>query len=300
MNKENIFARWISGEINDEDFKQQVSDRDYVAYIKLRKALQLYEHTQTEVPESVYQNIKSRISESKRTKKTFRLYKTVISVAAFLLLLLSVHYLLSPSIFSVETAYGKSQKIVLPDGSVVWLEARSKLSYDKKHWNKNREVKFSGSAYFEVKKGQRFEVITPNGKVSVLGTKFQVKSIADLFRTVCFEGKVRVHTLQKDFILEAEQSVQKYDHKVQTQPVRYTQPDIYAKTTRFAQTPLVYVLREFENQYNIKFKNQGVDTQVLFTGSMPHNNLKLSLELVSKALSFEYKREKNQTIIIKP
>ena len=300
MNKETIIARWMAGNISDADFKKQMSDKDFDAYVKLRKALQLYEHTQTEMPDTIYQNIKSRISEPKQSGKRINYYKIAISVAVVLLLFISVNHLLSPSVFTIETAYGESQKIELPDGSVAWLGAHSKLSYDKKNWNNNRDVKLTGSAYFEVKKGQKFRVVTPNGNVSVLGTKFQVKSLADLFKTVCFEGKVLVHTLQKDFVLEAGQSVQKFDRKLQTQAVRYKQSDIQSKTTRFAQTPLKYVLQEFENQYNIKFKNQGVDTQILFTGSIPHNNLKLGLELVSKALSFKYKPDKNKTIIIKP
>jgi len=299
MNKETLIARWIAGDISDADFKKQMSDKDYAAYVKLRKALQLYEHTQTDVPDDVYQNIKSRISKPKQTNRRTKYVKLAISVAAVLLLFISVNHFLSPSIFSVETAYGESQKVELPDGSEVWLGTHSKLSYNKEKWQKNRAVKLIGSAYFEVKKGQKFEVITPNGNVSVLGTKFQVKSIADLFKTVCFEGKVLVHTLKKDIVLKAGESVQKYDHQLLKQPVRYNQSDIQSKTTRFAQTPLAYVLKEFENQYNVKFKNQGVDTQILFTGSLPHNNLKLGLELVSKALSFKYKLDKNKTIIIK-
>lgn len=300
MNKETLIARWIAGDISDADFKKHLSDEDYAAYVKLRKALHLYEHTQTEVPDEVYQNIKSRILKPKQTNRKVNYFKLAISAAAVLLLFISVNYFLSPSIFSVETAYGESQKIELPDGSVAWLGAHSKLSYNKENWDYSRAVNLNGSAYFEVKKGQSFSVITPNGNVKVLGTKFQVKSISDLFKTVCFEGKVWVHTLQKDFVLEAGQSVQKYDHKLQTQSVRYQQPDIQSNTTRFAQIPLKYVLQEFENQYNVKFKNQGVDTHILFTGSLPHNNMKLGLKLVSKALSFKYKLDKNKTIIIKP
>ncbi len=300
MNKETLIARWMAGDISDADFKKYMSNEDFTAYVKLRKALQLYEHTQTEMPDKVYQNIKSKISKPKQTSKKINYVKLAISVAAVLLLFVSVNYFLSPSIFSVETAYGASQKVELPDGSVAWLGAHSKLSYNKKNWNKNKKINLIGSAYFEVKKGQKFEVITPNGNVSVLGTKFQVKSISDLFKTVCFEGKVLVHTLKKDIVLKAGESVQKYDHQMYKQPVRYKQPDIQAKTTRFAQTPLTYVLQELENHYNVKFKNEGVDTQILFTGSVPHHNLKLGLDLLSKALSFKYKIIDNQLIIIKP
>ena len=299
MNKETILARWMAGKISDADFKKQMSDEDYEAYVKLRQALQLYEHTQTEMPETVFQNIKSQISKPKQTNKTLKYIKLISAAAAVLLLFFTTNYFMSPSIFSVETAYGETQKVELPDGSMVWLGTHSKLAYNNKNWNQNRKVKLDGTAYFEVKKGKKFDVVTNNGTVSVLGTKFEVKSISDLFKTVCFEGKVLVHTFQKDFVLKAGQSVQKYDHKLQKRAVRYKQADIQSKTTRFAQTPLSYVLQEIENQYNVKFDNKGVDTKILFTGSIPHNNLKLSLELLSKALSFNYELINNQTIIIK-
>ncbi len=300
MDKDTIIARWIAGQISDTDFKKQVSDDDYAAYIKLRKALQLYEHTQSEVPDAVYQNIKTQISKAKHSSRQFNLYKLAIPVAAVLLLFFAVNYFLSPAMFSVKTAYGETKKTVLPDGSVAWLGPHSTLSYDKDGWDANREVKLTGSAYFEVKKGRRFRVITSNGKVSVLGTKFEVKSIADLFKTVCFEGKVMVQTLQKNVILEAGQSVQQYDHQFRKQAISYNQPDIRSQTTRFAQTPLKYVLQDIENQYNVKFVNKGVNPMILFTGTIPRTDLKLSLDLVSKALKIKYKQRDGHTIIIKP
>ncbi len=296
MNEDTILARWLTGEISDADFKKQMSDADFTAYIKLRKALQLYEHTQTEMPEAVFQNIKSRILKTEQAKHKNIYYKIAISAAAVLILLITLNHLLSPSMFTVETAIGESQKIVLPDGSVAWLEAHSKLSYNKRNWKTNREIKLNGTAYFEVNKGQKFKVVTPNGNVSVLGTKFEVKSISDLFKIVCFEGKVSVHTFQKDFILFAGQSVQKYDHQVQKQLIRYERPDVQSEIIRFTQIPMSYVLQELENQYNIKFYNKGVDTKVLFTGSLPRNNLKLSLDLLSKAMNIKYK-QKNKHLI---
>ena len=300
MNEDTILARWLAGEISDADFKQQVSEEDYIAYVKLRKALQLYEHTQTEMPEAVYHNIKSRISKQEKSKKVLSHFKIAMMAAAVLLLMFTVNRFLTPTVFSVETAYGGMQKVVLPDGSVAWLGARSKLSYDKEKWDYGRSVKLNGVAYFEVKKGQSFSVVTPNGSVTVLGTKFEVKSISGLFNTVCFEGEVLVHTLEQDYILKAGQAIQKYNQTLHTRVVSDARPDLLSETIRFDKTPLLYVLKEIENQYHIKFENNGVDMQVLFTGSIPQNNLKLSLNLLSKALNIKYKQTDKHTIILEP
>ena len=300
MDKETILARWMAGEISDVDFKQQVSEEDYIAYVKLRQALQLYEHTQAEMPETVYQNIKLRISKPEKSQKVLSQFKIAMMVAAVLLLMFTVNRFLNPTVFSVETAYGETQKVVLPDGSVAWLGARSKLSYNKEKWDYGKSVKLNGVAYFEVKKGQSFSVVTPNGSVTVLGTKFEVKSISDLFYTVCFEGEVFVHTLEQYYLLKAGQAIQKHKQTLHTRIVSENRPDLLSETIRFYKTPLFYVLKEIENQYHITFENNGVDMKVLFTGTIPQNNLKLSLNLLSKALNIKYKQARKHTIILEP
>lgn len=300
MDQDRLLARWMAGEIDDAEFRRHVSPHDYAAYVKLRKAIELYAHSRTDIPGEVYQNIRTRISASRRRKKRKNIFKIAIPVAALLLVFLAIARLWTPSVFSAQTAYGKVRKLQLPDGSSVWLGARSKLVYNPRKWSAERSVFLSGTAYFEVKKGGRFSVITPNGKVSVLGTRFEVKSIDDYFKTVCFEGKVSVETLHRNFILQAGQSVQKYNRQVWRQTVDYKHPDLSVATTRFNRTPLAFVLKELENQYHIRFINRGVDTRMPFTGSVPHHDLKTALELVSKALSFKYKQIDKQRIIIKP
>jgi len=88
----------------------------------------------------------------------------------------------------------------LPDGSVVWLNAGSKLEYDKSFGNTIREVKLSGEAYFDVVKNpsKPFIVNTNSAKVKVLGTAFNVRSYPDdnKIETSLIRGSVEV-TLNK-------------------------------------------------------------------------------------------------------
>ena len=51
----------------------------------------------------------------------------------------------------ITTKNGSRTKIELPDGSIAWLNAGSKLTYDKQFGNLMREVELSGEAYFDVK-----------------------------------------------------------------------------------------------------------------------------------------------------
>jgi transmembrane sensor len=80
----------------------------------------------------------------------------------------------------VAPANGVS-KIILPDGSNVWLNSGSKISYRNNDENQCREVKLSGEAYFDVVKdaGHPFTVETAHFKIKVLGTAFNVRSYAN-------------------------------------------------------------------------------------------------------------------------
>jgi len=80
---------------------------------------------------------------------------------------------------SVVTKNGNRTKIVLPDGSQVWLNAGSNLDYNNSVFNKDlREVTLDGEAYFEVTKNasKPFIIHTKKIDVKVIGTAFNVRS----------------------------------------------------------------------------------------------------------------------------
>ena len=82
------------------------------------------------------------------------------------------------NLHEVSTRNGTRTRINLPDGSVVWLNAGSKLVYDKNFDNEIREVTLTGEAYFDVAKNVHRPFIIHAGKMNirVLGTLFNVKS----------------------------------------------------------------------------------------------------------------------------
>jgi ferric-dicitrate binding protein FerR (iron transport regulator) len=297
MDKDTILARWMAGEITDAEFKTMVSDDDFRSFVKLRKAINLYEATQTDLPDNLLENIKAK---TKRPKKIFKLWQTAVAVAAVVLLFFTVNKYLTPSTFAVETAYGEHQKLTLPDGTMVWLEANSKLSYDKDNWQQNKQVNLSGSAYFELNNNNRLSVVTPSGKLSAQAGKFEVTSISDLFKVVNFDSQIQAQTIEKNFEIAARQSLVKYKKSVFTNQIPYTQPDIIAKEIRLNQIPLTYVLQELTNLYGVTFENKGVDTEKLFTGTLPTDNLKLSMAILVKTMQIKYSRKDSHTLILKP
>jgi len=100
---------------------------------------------------------------------------------------------------TISTPTGGQWQIRLPDGTQVWLNASSSLSYPLVFsGRKERRVELSGEAYFEVSKdaGHPFIVQTARQDIKVLGTHFNVSAYADdlLSETTLLEGSVQVNS----------------------------------------------------------------------------------------------------------
>ena len=80
--------------------------------------------------------------------------------------------------YVVEVPDGAKSKITFPDGSIVWLNAGSKVKYDSNFAKASRKVELTGEGYFEVSKNKELPFVVSTGKLSVkvLGTKFNLKS----------------------------------------------------------------------------------------------------------------------------
>ena len=88
----------------------------------------------------------------------------------------------------VSTKKGSRTKVQLPDGTTVWLNSSSKLTYDNKNFGDvNREVSLTGEAYFDVvkNKAKPFIIHTAKMDIKVLGTAFNVK---------CYPGEKTTET----------------------------------------------------------------------------------------------------------
>jgi ferric-dicitrate binding protein FerR (iron transport regulator) len=95
---------------------------------------------------------------------------------------------------TVETPLGMRSSLTLPDGTKVWLNAGSSISYPVFFASNSREVSLKGEAYFEVKKDKSwpFVVTTKNMNVLVSGTTFNCNAYPenDQVQTVLVEGEV--------------------------------------------------------------------------------------------------------------
>lgn len=117
---------------------------------------------------------------------------------------------------SVETPAGAKSLITLEDGTKIWLNAKSKLTYPTHFINDQREVRLEGEGYFDVAKDKSrpFKVKTSNLSIHVLGTVFNLKSYAEegLVETTLVEGKIILNKIldgnKENEILELKPSQQ--------------------------------------------------------------------------------------------
>lgn len=196
---------------------------------------------------------------------------------------------LRASHLSLSTPYGGTYRVTLPDGSLVWLNAGSTLTYPTSFSDKERTVELSGEAYFEVRSfassgGPMFRVKTTNQLVEVLGTHFNVKAYVDehFTQTTLVEGSLRIREtgattsgIQDDSfsaILEVgEQGMTNQDetriHRVDLEQVTaWTKGDFI-----FHKTPLAEVMSQLERWYDIQIDAGNIDSGITLTARISRN-----------------------------
>ncbi len=200
----------------------------------------------------------------------------------------------------IETGAGEKREVVLPDASRVLVNAGSDLRFKKARWESDRRVTLAGEAYFKVAKGARFDVVTPSGTVSVLGTEFNVRQRGVDLEIYCYEGLVRVETPGRQLELPAGQFFQMIRGQVANGAHGAKGPSWAQGISQFERVPLSEVAAELERQFGVEIILDGVNANRLFTGSFLHSNLDQALEAVTRPLKLEYHKSTDQRITIKP
>lgn len=103
---------------------------------------------------------------------------------------------------TIETPIGAQFQVKLPDGTMVWMNAATRLKYPVTFADNQRKVELIGEAYFEVTKDNQHPFVVTSGQqvVKVLGTHFNICAYTDDYvsKTTLFEGAVQVNNLYKD------------------------------------------------------------------------------------------------------
>lgn len=208
---------------------------------------------------------------------------------------------------TLSTARGETYLVKLPDGSLVWLNAASAISYPVSFAGlKHRKVELSGEAYFEVAKDQQhpFVVTTKQLEVNVLGTHFNVESYDDdsAIKTTLLEGSVNVALGSADRLsqtLKPGQQAVYTGSRLAVVPVETA--DVMAwKNGKifFDNESLEHIMRKVSRWYDVDVIYHGDVKQRTFQGVLSRTkNLSSILDFFKRAGNLNY-TIKGKTVII--
>lgn len=200
------------------------------------------------------------------------------------------------SVNVLEVPYGKQTRVELSDGTVVWINSGSKISYPTRFSASKRELTLEGEAFFQVShNAERPFVVHVRGlDVRVLGTEFNVNSFGSVVKTALVKGKVNLEA-GGHFISLIPGELGSYGRengvlqKMEADLKSYTawkDGEIY-----FNNNSLSEIASRLEREYNIHFNFQDESLKNLhFTIDMPKtqgdvqkvlNNIRLSTNQVN-------------------
>lgn len=208
---------------------------------------------------------------------------------------------------TLTTPRGGQYQLQLPDGTVVWLNAASSITYPTAFTDRYRKVKVVGEVYFEVaqNKEQPF-MVDINGKasVAVLGTSFNVNAYTDeqSIRTTLLEGSIILFHDQQTVMLKPGQQAQiKNELKMNIINEADVESVIAWKNGlfRFDRAHLSEVLRQMSRWYDVDIVYEQGIPDIMFSGEIKRN-LSLSQALVVLAKMGVHYRVEDKKIIVMP
>jgi ferric-dicitrate binding protein FerR (iron transport regulator) len=211
---------------------------------------------------------------------------------------------------SVEAPLGSKTKLYLPDGTLVWLNAGSRMTYSQGFGVDNRKVELEGEGYFEVKRNEKipFFVKTKDLQLQVLGTKFSFRDYPEDHEVVVslLEGKVGLNNLlreEKEAVLSPDERavLNKANGLLTVESVTASNASQWTDGYLFFDEELLPdIAKELERSYNVKIHiaNDSLKT-FRFYGNFVRReqNIQEVLEALASTEKMQYKiEERNITI----
>ncbi len=294
--------------------------------------------------EEIFNSIETRIGNSdvnyELTNHNFRLFR-FLRIAAMLIFVFAVGAAISFFVFApsqepdvvsfneIRAPLGARSEVTLPDGTQVWLNAGSKLTYLNVFNKANRMVSLEGEGYFKVAKNNDlpFNVKAGDLYIMAVGTEFNVKSYSDegIIETTLVEGKVSItrnkeHSRksqaivlephQKAVYVKEDQQLTVEDLKVirQSKPEMLTikkgilfvaeeidpEPIISWKENRLILKgeELNNLLIRLERKYDVTFEYESEDIkQFRFSGTLENETLTQVLDVIKLSAPIDYELE---------
>ncbi|WP_299577971.1 FecR family protein [uncultured Sunxiuqinia sp.] len=298
------------------------SDRNARYYTKIKD---LWESSVADVAEMAqttqeWERFKNRINTTRPAVLTIRrrinwsLTAAVVAIGLLVGSLIMQNYKQKVPVYLTTIApKGSVSQTILPDGTLIYLNAGSEIKYDVNETSKKREVFVTGEAWFDVKRNEKkpFIVHTPYYNVEVLGTQFNVKNYEAEHRVVTTLEKGSIRILSSDHLMFKEEIVLKpgeqlvFD-KIHRKIQRKEHVDTHLYTS-WKDNKLIFLdmlfgdlIKLLERKYDIEI--EVVDQSILnehYTGTIRNETILEVFEIIKHTHPIEYHVEERKIIIQK-
>lgn len=299
--------------------EKKSTDEELEVFIYLMRQGKLDQYLQDAMDKDIDTHLQTKFHSKRRI--SFR-WPVAAAIALALATLAYITINHSPA-----TSYAKTHSIrinntthvihkqVLPDGSLVWLNPNTVLSYPSR-FGKLREVSMQGEAFFEVTKDHAHPFVITSGRVltKVWGTSFRIRSVPGESNTKVsvLTGKVSVsvplgQTPSKTakhseiFLFPQEEvTYQPAAHHLLKAPIAETSDmDMWRKSNlSFDDAPLADITAQLSKYYNVDLQAEGEKLQHnQLTADFNGKNLPDILVLICKSLHTDYSKEDNKIIL---
>jgi len=315
-----------------DNLQQSKSQDDFVIQYRANRAFELLEKKAFRSNENNinYEQVNSFAAYKLKKKNYVRKVFIYTAIAASILLVCyTLIFFYQPKYTSksvlphseIVTLKGQKSKITLPDGTQVWLNSDSKISYPEKFEGTSREVQLIGEAFFDVahNKNKPFIIHTKEMNIKVLGTAFNVKAYPqdNISEAALIRGSIEVffpNRPNQNLILKPNEKLEvkstsnnlnvKTTNNTEIQktaviainPISFTKADSIIVETAwksgklvFDSKPFLYLVEDLERWYDVTIvvENEPLKKK-LFTASFNNETIEDVLRFLKLSYPFNY------------
>lgn len=266
--------------------------------------------------ESIFSQIKDETKDERDRTSRSNYFSKIAAAIALLVAFAGLTYLIFPELQTLNQSLrivksnpsGQKSTHFLPDGSKVYLNAESSISYLTDFEGSLREIELNGEAYFEVAKNAEkpFVVKSKSLSTTAIGTAFNVRAYAteNRLEISLTEGKVKVESenLKEGVYLKPGEKLA-YSSKSRTaSKVQFDQDEITGWKNgliKFNDADYLEVKNRLERWFGVKIKSdKSPSSDWRYTGAFENQSLEMILEGMKLTKNFEYRMERKTVEIM--
>lgn len=206
---------------------------------------------------------------------------------------------------TIQVPRGSKFKVTLIDGTNVWMNSESIITFSPNFSQQERKIEINGEAYFEVSpnKAKPFRVRTPQHEISVIGTRFNVTAYPEekTNQTTLLEGIVKIQKGEREILLAPGQQAETRlgeqaisIHTVDIEKVMAWKNGLFILDGQH----LEQIMRQISRWYDVEIIYDGTVPTVVLAGMISREEpLERLLHILEKAGKINFTMEENKVIV---